>query len=476
MAGGTLYGTGATGVGTFDSILKEFYLGPVQEQINQEVFALEMFEKATVDWNGKHAIIPVHTGRNTSVAFKKDGESLTATGSIDQQEFKSLTVKAKFLYGQFMVTGPAISAAAKGSTNSFISYVDAEMSKLVEDVRDSANKACITGGRVKGFISDRATSFDVAATSEAGAVHANVIYDGDFSPFTSCAQATGSTWVRVHLYRMDTYAEILVPAASGVAGTVTGWFISDGSAAGLGESTGLLELSAVSDGNAAAVTLAIDNPYAIAVVLHSTRMTSPATIGIVPTGDANTSALSTEVTGIFGSLGDPSHFGEDRSTASGTTGLQSYCVTFDEDATVARDDVTLARMQAVIDNVLKLSGVEPDQILMSPLQRQKYVAQVGGNIQTDGSKVTKADGGFVGLSFGGIPIETSRAVPNGCMLFVKTDTWKLCELEAPGFADLDGNVLSRVSATDAYEGFYRWYWNLVCTRPNANAILTGLTL
>ena len=55
-------------------------------------------------------------------------------------------------------------------------------------------------------------------------------------------------------------------------------------------------------------------------------------------------------------------------------------------------------------------------------------------------------------------------------------SWKYAELEPGGFADLDGEVLSRVSNADAWEGFYKWYYNVICTRPNCNGILTGLTL
>jgi len=33
-----------------------------------------------------------------------------------------------------------------------------------------------------------------------------------------------------------------------------------------------------------------------------------------------------------------------------------------------------------------------------------------------------------------------------------------------------------VSNQDTYEGYYRWYWNLVCTRPNANGIICGISL
>jgi len=62
------------------------------------------------------------------------------------------------------------------------------------------------------------------------------------------------------------------------------------------------------------------------------------------------------------------------------------------------------------------------------------------------------------------------------ILFLDTKTWKILELQAGQFADLDGAVLSRVLAKDSWEGFYRWYWNIVCGQPNRNAILCGVKL
>ena len=46
--------------GTISAILKDFYIGPLQEQLNNEVMCLEMFEKAKVSWAGRQAIVPVH--------------------------------------------------------------------------------------------------------------------------------------------------------------------------------------------------------------------------------------------------------------------------------------------------------------------------------------------------------------------------------------------------------------------------------
>ena len=56
---------------------------------------------------------------------------------------------------------------------------------------------------------------------------------------------------------------------------------------------------------------------------------------------------------------------------------------------------------------------------------------------------------------------------------------KCAQLEAPGFADLDGNILARAGVgaggVDAYEGYYRMYMDVYCERPNANGVLTGIT-
>ena len=48
-------------------LLKEFFLSPVQEQLNRETIALDLFEKARVNWAGRVDIIPVHTGVTLSL-------------------------------------------------------------------------------------------------------------------------------------------------------------------------------------------------------------------------------------------------------------------------------------------------------------------------------------------------------------------------------------------------------------------------
>ena len=85
----------AATITTLDAILKEFYVGPIQDQLNQEVLALELFEKAKLDWSGKQVIIPIHTARNSGVGARGEGDVLPTAG---QQTFDRLIVTAKFVY------------------------------------------------------------------------------------------------------------------------------------------------------------------------------------------------------------------------------------------------------------------------------------------------------------------------------------------------------------------------------------------
>ena len=72
--------TSWSSTGSLGSILKEFFMGPVIETLSNEIMALQLFQKATVDWNGRVCTIPVHTGRNTAVQFLGEGDTFAAAG------------------------------------------------------------------------------------------------------------------------------------------------------------------------------------------------------------------------------------------------------------------------------------------------------------------------------------------------------------------------------------------------------------
>jgi len=440
---------------TLSAILKEFYLGPVQEQLNNEMLILQTMEKSTVDWNGRVAIIPLHVSRNTGVAIAAEGGTLPTAG---QQGYERLQVNARFLYGRFQITGPAMSAAGKGGANSFIGWMDAEMNKLVTDVKNAADEMMISGGRCLGFINSNADNAAAATYEFFGNVEALEIARG------LVAAAGGE--LRLQIVRMDTYASMVND--NGGANTFVTCASTDATARTF--TTGA--------GNAGALDLdALPAGTACSVIVHATQDDAAC--------EAAVAYLDNQPVGVFGNLGLPAHFGVDRTTATGggSAVLQTTAITNNLAAGQVRTDINLSRLQGTLDEVLVQSGHEPNVIYMNPVQRQMYsalfqltAAGTSAVMNVSGEKSTHLNGGFSGLSYGSLPIKTSRHVPNGGVIFLKTDTWKLLELESHAFADIDGDVLIRVQNQDAYEGYYRWYYNTVCTNPNQNAILCGLTL
>lgn len=447
------YGTVAE-VGTISDILKDFYISGLQEQLNNEVMCLEMFEKAKVSWAGRQAIVPIHVDRNSGVAFKAESNSSGAANLPDagHQSVARLSIEARYLYGRMQVTGQAIAAAKQGGSASFIGALDLEMEKLKEDIRNRANESCVTGGRVVGFVSE-VTKRDVGTTptlyidgnlKKLATLHAGGSNTLKLTFITCSPDDLGGGGVRFVNDSLGTTAtaKLNVTAVNAAAGTVVGTV-----------ETANLDFSKVPTG------------FMTAVVIDTYTAT-----GVYDPDN--------EPVGILGNLFASSHFGVSR--VQGATGaeksLQAVALREDEDSnTDSRETLSLARMQNVMDAIGTLSGMDPDLILCNSSMRAEYIKLLQGNIQLDAkTAATSVDGGVTGINFNGIPIRSSRHVPQGIFIFLSTSTFKLAILEDGKFADLDGNVLSRVSSADAFEGFYKWYYNHYCHRPNANGVLAGI--
>jgi len=442
----------AATITTLDSVLKNFYAKAIAEQLNQEVLMLELFEKAKLDWSGKRVIVPVHVARNAGVGFAAEGAALPSAGN---QTYEELNINAKFLYGRFQLSGPAISSA-KGAY-SFGNYIDLELRKLVEDVRKKANVATFSGQIVAGWIHTLIRSAGAGPILDS-AGGANIPFSGDANELErkrAAAVAAGGT-LQVKFRNQTDYA------LDNAAVVVT-----------------------VTSVNTAANTFQISGGAAYAVLVQ--RRADDAWAMEI-TGDAAALASANlEITGIATNVSSGSHFGVDRTDATGEPALQSDSVRSVEDSGVAANydtfrPLALDRMQALTDSIYTQSSLEPDVIMMNPAQRASYTSLlVGTNAanlykSTDGAK--QGDGGFTGLGFNNIPIRVSVDAGKGMLYFLHTKVWKLAELEKPGFADLDGNILARAGVgsggVDAYEGYYRMYCDVYCERPNANGCLVGV--
>ena len=410
-------------------LLKEFFLSPVQEQLNRETIALDMFEKARVNWAGRVAIIPVHTGKGGGgVQFSNNGNVPVAS----TQDFAKLSVEARRLLARFQVDGMVMTAARKGNTDQVINWMEGSMDLLVEDVRDTMNQMVFSGGSVMGF-----ATLPNAATAP-GANIPNVGFFGDIQKLSLEFNAVGVT--TCNLVNVDTGAIITTATVAAVDTTLC-----------------TINLNPVVGAIGAAVS-----DYVLAIEVTSNNAPNARLAG---------ATYAEEPIGIYGNLGSSVMFDVTRSgTALNSNGFRPLV------GGATRAALSLDQIQQAIDGVLNESGEDIDVIFMNPLQRQSYTALLTANLQTITDKAGRGDGGFTGLSYGGVEIRSSRSCGRGGVILMSMKHWKLLQLDKGGFADFDGSSLSRVSATDAAEGYYRHYYNTACTRPNAQAVIAGISI
>jgi hypothetical protein len=431
-----IYGS-VTGIATFtanaiSNILKEFYSSTVYEAVYTECFMLEFMEQKSVEWNGKYCVIPIHVGRNTGVGYAAERVPLPVAG---QQAWIDYFVEAKYLYGRYSVTGPAMKAGGK-SPQSFLNIMDAEMNGLKNDLKDLADKTVYSGNRVLGFLNEHKVEGGAAVWE----------FSGDINKVERLRALAGG--LTVTIVRCDTLAVLgginrVVNAVDTDGHTITLAAALDTSGVAAG-----FACAVIVDGDAAARDATADQPH-----------------------------------GIFENLSLPTIFQVNRAAAGDVAELRSNIYTMVNTGAHKRNTLTFTRMQQVQDRLLLRCGKEANLLLISPIMRSEYANLFNqtNSIQTDGSVAKNADGGFDKFKYSGIEIKSARQCPRGLMMFLQKDSWGMYELAPLDWADADGSILSRVTAVggvpgayDDWEAFMYWYYQIVCTAPKENAILVGI--
>lgn len=425
-----------------DEILKDHYAGPVRDQLNNELMVFDLFQQKKMSWTGRKVIMPVRVDRNNSGGFRTESQNLPDAGS---NSYMDLIIHSKYLYGRMALTGPAIEQA-QASQGAFLNALESELKGATETVKNIADAQLFVGSGCVGFISD-------STLAGGGPLVLDVEFSGNLEAIPPNAALAG---VNCLLVRLDTYA--LVGGANTCKQSAT---------------AGNILFTVAPDLNSIA---GLPNGTAVAVVTEFMA--------------DGTSATSATASGIYSNLAAGSyakpleHFEVDRSSATATgTALQSTVRAVADDG--ARTSlVTPKTLQFMLDEIASASGEMPDCMIGHYIFRQEYLGLLVQTVDAAGSNKANAfqkdvgngDAGFTsGFAFNGIPLKVSRHCGKGLLVFLKTDSWVVAEVEKPGLAQLDGNVLSRVADRDAYEAYVRYYYNVVCHSPNRNGILVGLS-
>lgn len=122
---------GGAYVTTVSNVLKDLYLGPIAEQLNNDVLLLQRLEARPQDFVGNQAVVPVHTGRSGGIGARADREQLPAPGN---QPFARAVYDVKPQYGVIQVSGLSM-GKTKNDAGSFVKVLKAEMDGIVNDLK-----------------------------------------------------------------------------------------------------------------------------------------------------------------------------------------------------------------------------------------------------------------------------------------------------------------------------------------------------
>lgn len=142
MAFTTLSGATLT---TLSGILKEYYLPPVIEQINNDVLLLQRLDTSTQEIFGKYVVVPVHTGRTGSIGARAEGAPLPDAGN---QSYTNAHYDLTGLYGTVRATGLSM-VKTSSDAGSFLQSLKSELDFIRNDLRkDLARQIYGTGDGV----------------------------------------------------------------------------------------------------------------------------------------------------------------------------------------------------------------------------------------------------------------------------------------------------------------------------------------
>lgn len=120
----------AANLTTLSAILKEFYLGPIQTQFNDEVLVTKLLNVDTENLEGLKAVIPLHTGRSGGIGSRAENVQLPAAGN---QGYQRATYDLKYHYARIQVSGPSISKT-KSDAGAFAQALKEELNRIKDDL------------------------------------------------------------------------------------------------------------------------------------------------------------------------------------------------------------------------------------------------------------------------------------------------------------------------------------------------------
>ena len=135
--------------------------------------------------------------------------------------------------------------------------------------------------------------------------------------------------------------------------------------------------------------------------------------------------------------------------------------------------ITESALQKAIDEVEEISGSKTNFIVCSWGVRRALIKALS---EYRKNETMELEGGFRTLSFNGIPVFADRFCPAGTMYLLNTDDFGLHQLcDWQWLEGEDGKILKQIAGKPVYTATLVKYAELLCYRPNGQAMLSGIT-
>lgn len=408
---------------TADAALKNFYLDPVREQINEKNVLLEYTSKGKVDVEGRYAVLSLHTKRNSSLGARADGNFLPGTNvagtstAIGQQGFAEQRVPLKQLFGRIQVDERVLKAA-KSNRGAFINVMNVETEGLANDMKKDLNRQLYGdgSGKVAGVGTDAGGDNIIPLAAAATRVDQRQLEVGMVIDIGTTAGATAIAEART----------ITAVSFASLPGTIT----VDGAA-----------LAATTDGTH--------------FIFRQGVGAGGAPAGVEVTGLSSIVAASGTLFNV-----DPASHPRWASYVKTSVGAIS------DDALIAAIQETNYQSGTDVDLALTTNGVV-----------RAYAASLA--VQKRFANTLDLKGGFKGLSVGAgnseVGLTDDRDCPSGTVFGVKSDHLMQHVAGDWEWMDLDGAIWSRQANKAQYEATLFRFHELTTDRRNSMFKLTGVT-
>src|ERR1044072_3569864 len=122
---------GGLDLADLSDMLKEWYIGPTAEQLNQEVAVTQLLDVTSENLEGLKAVLPQHVSRSGGMGARRERQALPSAG---KQGYARAEFDLKYQYARVEVTGQSIQRTSS-ERGAFLQALKAELSYIRKDIQ-----------------------------------------------------------------------------------------------------------------------------------------------------------------------------------------------------------------------------------------------------------------------------------------------------------------------------------------------------